>query len=189
MDQRHHGQQLSSADRSRVGIRGPRRHNDRLFVRRRSLEARRLRLVRRQRRQPNASGRHEETEPVGTVRHARQRRRVDARPIFAQRVREGWQPAQSIHKKSSNGRPRLSPRSSRRKLASAGRGCPQRRAAAVGREGVEALRSQHSAQPLVVHRRTRHRRRHAHHATAQATHRPTRRSESGTPMWRMFART
>ena len=154
-----------------------------------AIEARRLRLVRRERRQPNASGRHEEAKSLGPLRHARQRRRVDARPISAQRVHERWSGPGRFTKNRPMANQDLSPRRSRRKLAPAGRRRPQRRAATIRREGVEALRPQHSAQPLVVHRGTRHRRRHAHHAAAQTTCRPTRKSASGRPTWRMSSRT
>ena len=66
---------LPPADRGRVGIRLPRRHEDRLLLRRRPQEARRLRLVLRQlrprrRRRRLPPGRQEEAQPLGPVRHA-----------------------------------------------------------------------------------------------------------------------
>ena len=69
------GQHLPAADRGRVGIRLPGRHEDGLLLRRRPRRSRRLRLVLRELRGA-AAGRHEEAEPLGPLRHARQRRRV-----------------------------------------------------------------------------------------------------------------
>ena len=73
-------QDLPPADRGRVGIRLPRRDQDRLLLRRRPRQDRRLRLVRRERREA-AAGRQEEAQPLGPLRHARQRRRVVPRPL------------------------------------------------------------------------------------------------------------
>ena len=63
-------------DRGRMGIRLPGRHGYRLLLRQRRAQARRLRLVGRQFRQEDSSGRPEEAQCLGSVRHARQRRRV-----------------------------------------------------------------------------------------------------------------
>ena len=59
-----------------MGIRLPGRDRFRLLVRQRSAATRRLRLVRRQLRQEDASRRPEEAQSVGPLRHARQRGRV-----------------------------------------------------------------------------------------------------------------
>ena len=73
---RFRGERLPAADRGGMGIRLPGRDEFRLLVRRRSAAARRLRLVRRQLRQEDASRRPEEAQSVGPLRHARQRGRV-----------------------------------------------------------------------------------------------------------------
>ncbi len=90
-------QDLSPAHRGRVGIRLPRRHQDRLFLGRRARQARRVRLGRRQRREAR-EGRQEEAESLGPARHPRQRRRVVPRPLQRRRLqglldREGRPPA------------------------------------------------------------------------------------------------
>ena len=79
--QRQDGTLLPAADRGRMGICLPRRHHDGLFVRRRPGEAGRIRLVYRQQRRQVPQGRQEEAESLGPVRHARQRGRMDARPV------------------------------------------------------------------------------------------------------------
>ena len=74
------GKVVSPADRGRVGVRLPRRHQDGLLVRRRPRPARRIRLVRRELREA-AAGRQEEAESVGPLRHARQRVGVVPGPL------------------------------------------------------------------------------------------------------------
>ena len=66
------GQGLSAADRGGVGIRLPGRHQDGLFLRRRSQGPRRLCLVRGHLGGNHAPVRHQEAQPVGPLRHVRQ---------------------------------------------------------------------------------------------------------------------
>ena len=67
------GCQVRPAHRGRMGIRLPRRLDFALQLRRSRKEVGRIRLVRRQRRRHDASGRPEEAQRLGIVRHARQR--------------------------------------------------------------------------------------------------------------------
>ena len=82
------GPLLPPADRGRMGICLPRGHQDGLLVRRRSRQARRLRLVCRQQRRKVSQGRPEEAQSLGALRHARQRGRVVPRPVRADRYKQ-----------------------------------------------------------------------------------------------------
>ena len=69
---------LPPAHRGRMGIRRPRRHDDRLFLRRRREQAGRIRLVRAEQRFQVPEGRQEEAQSLGPLRHLRQRRGMGA---------------------------------------------------------------------------------------------------------------
>ena len=88
------GKTLSPADRGRVGICLPRRHQDRLFLGDDPPD-RRICLVRRQRREAPA-GRQEEAEPLGPLRHARQRRGVVPGPLRRRRLQQ-FADGQAVH--------------------------------------------------------------------------------------------
>ena len=99
-----------------MGIRLPGRDAIRLLLRQRRARTRRLRLVRRQRRQEDPSRRPEEAQSVGPLRHARQRRRV-----VPGRLRQGLLQGQPGEESARTGRgQRIRPP---RRLVEIPRGC------------------------------------------------------------------
>ena len=81
------GKTLPPAHRGRVGICLPRGDQIAVFLRRRSGSARRLRLVRRERREA-AADRQEEAESLGPLRHPRQRGGMVPRPLRARAYKQ-----------------------------------------------------------------------------------------------------
>ncbi len=141
---------LPAADGGRVGIRLPRRHDHRLFLRRRSGQTGRIRLVRGQQRLQVSKGRQEKAQSVGPVRHAGQRGRMDAGPIRPELL-------QAIHRDRDRAMEQIRPRLTRRWCAAVpGRMTPDklrcacRRGSTLGLENAgPAIAQEH----LVSHRR------------------------------------
>ena len=82
-------QDLPARHRSGMGVRGASGIHDGVLLRQRSGKARPVRLVRRKLRRPSPPGRAEGGQCLGTVRHARQRRRVGDRSLRAGVLRPG----------------------------------------------------------------------------------------------------
>ena len=185
------GQRLSPADRSRVGIRGPRRHDDtpsRSATTPRKLED--YAWI-----ETTATT---QTHPVGTKKpnpwglhdmHGNVAEWTLDR-IPSRGVRQARRRSRSMRSPPSAGRPKYFPRVIRGgSWLEPPAMSSQRRSPQIGRPGVEAFRSEYPAQPLVVHRRARDRRRHANHAATQAAVGRKRRSACGKPTSTMSART
>ena len=83
MAQRQDRPLLPAADRGRVGICLPGRHENGLLFRRRPGQAGRVCLVLRQQRGQIPQGRHQEAQSLGLARHARQCGRMDARSVYS----------------------------------------------------------------------------------------------------------
>ena len=143
-----HGQEVPPADRGRVGIRGPRGHDDGVLVRRRPGHHRRLRVVQGQRRRTAARRRRQEAERVGPLRHPRQRRRVDRRQVRRRLLR-------AVAPGGSEGRQRQGALSLRRARRILGRcaGEIEERGAAIVDRGVEPPGSAESEEHVVAHGR------------------------------------